>query len=191
SVVHADGVRVEDIGVIDGKIVQIAPEIAGDWRESIDASGLHVFPGLIDSHVHFNEPGRTDWEGFATGSSALAAGGGTCFFDMPLNSSPPVLDGASFDLKRAAGEKSSITDFALWGGLTPGNLDRMEELAERGVDGFKAFMSGSGIDDFTRADDLTLYRGMKTARSLGLTVAVHAESEEITAGLTAEIRSRG
>ena len=71
-------------------------------RETIDATGVHIFPGVIDSHVHFNEPGRADWEGFATGSSALAAGGGTCFFDMPLNSSPPVLDGESFDRKREA-----------------------------------------------------------------------------------------
>src|SRR3954468_2190369 len=119
NVVHADRVAAETIAVTDGHIVEIAPEIAGDARETIDAKGLHLFPGLIDSHVHFNEPGRTDWEGFETGSSALAAGGGTCFFDMPLNSSPPVLDGESFDLKRAAAEKSSLTDFALWGGLTP------------------------------------------------------------------------
>ena len=191
SVVHTDGVRTDDIAVADGKIVAIAPEIPGDARETIDATGLHIFPGLIDSHVHFNEPGRTDWEGFATGSSALAAGGGTCFFDMPLNSSPPVLDGESFDLKRAAAEKSSVTDFALWGGLTPGNVDRMEQLAERGVVGFKAFMSNSGIDDFARADDLTLYRGMKKAKQLGLPVAVHAESETITSMLTDELRSKG
>src|SRR3954470_10457813 len=104
TVVRSAGVANVSVAVVDGKIVEIAPEMAGDARETIDATGLHVFPGLIDSHVHFNEPGRTDWEGFATGSSALAAGGGTCFFDMPLNSSPPVLDAESFDLKRAAAE---------------------------------------------------------------------------------------
>jgi allantoinase len=191
TVVHSDRVARADIAIAGGTIVEIAPEIAGDARETIDASGLQIFPGLIDSHVHFNEPGRAEWEGFATGSSALAAGGGTCFFDMPLNSSPPVLDGASFDLKRAAAEKSSVTDFALWGGLTPQNLDSMEELAERGVVGFKAFMSSSGIDDFPRADDLTLYRGMRKAKQLGLPVAVHAESEAITAALTQELRSAG
>jgi allantoinase len=191
QVVHTDGVREESIAIADGKIVEIAPEIGGDATETIDATGMHIFPGMIDSHVHFNEPGRGDWEGIATGSSALAAGGGTLFFDMPLNSSPPVLDGDAFDLKRAAAEKSSVTDFALWGGLTPASLDHMEQLAERGVVGFKAFMCGSGIDDFARADDLTLYRGMKKAKQLGLPVAVHAESEEICAKLTAEIRSRG
>src|SRR2546423_4288162 len=112
-----DRVEVADIAIADEKIVEIAPEISGDARETIDATGLHVFPGVIDPHVHFNEPGRTDWEGFATGSAALAAGGGTCFFDMPLNSSPPVLDGPTFDAKRAAAEQNSLIDFALWGGL--------------------------------------------------------------------------
>src|SRR4051794_13684369 len=130
TVVRSDGVpladtAVADIAVAEGKIIEIAPQITGDAREIIDATGLHIFPGLIDSHVHFNEPGRTEWEGFATGSSALAAGGGTCFFDMPLNSSPPTLDGASFDLKLAAAQANSRTDFALWGGLTPTNLDRL------------------------------------------------------------------
>src|SRR4051812_6301418 len=191
NVVTPDGVRAVDVAIAGGEIVEIALAIGGGAKEEIDATGCHVLPGLIDAHVHFNEPGRTEWEGFATGSSALAAGGGTCFFDMPLNASPPTLDGASFDAKREAAERSSRTDFALWGGLTPDNLDKMEELAERGVIGFKAFMSGSGIDDFGRADDLTLYRGMKMAARLGLPVAVHAESEEITARLGAEIRARG
>src|SRR4051812_33761927 len=186
NVVTPDGVKRLDVAVEGGMIVELAPELSGSARETIDARGLHVFPGLIDPHVHFNEPGRTDWEGFETGSSALAAGGGTCFFDMPLNSSPPTLDGASFDLKRAAAEANSWTDFALWGGLTPGNLNCMQELAERGVVGFKAFMSNSGIEDFARADDLTLYRGMRKAKQLGLPVAVHAESEEITSALTRE-----
>jgi allantoinase len=173
------GVTLADIAIADGKIVEIARSVSGSARERIDASSLVVFPGLIDSHVHFNEPGRTDWEGIATGSSALAAGGGTCFFDMPLNSSPPVLDGPSFDLKRAAAEASSVTDFGLWGGLTPINLDRMEELAERGVVGFKAFMCPSGIDDFPYADELTLEAGMRIAARLGLPVAVHAEAPRV------------
>jgi allantoinase len=191
EVVTPDGVHRLDVAVEDGSIVELAAGLRGAAREEIDAAGLHVFPGLVDPHVHFNEPGRTEWEGFATGSAALAAGGGTCFFDMPLNSSPPTLDGPSFDLKRAAAEANSRTDFALWGGLTPGNLDRMEELAERGVVGFKAFMSSSGMDDFPRADDLTLLRGMRIAARLGLPVAVHAESEELTARLTAEARAGG
>jgi allantoinase len=186
DVVTPDGVRAEtDVAVEDETIVEIAPGLSGAARETIGAAGLHVFPGVIDPHVHFNEPGRTDWEGFETGSSALAAGGGSCFFDMPLNSSPPTLDGESFDLKLAAAKANSRTDFALWGGLTPNNLDKMGELAERGVVGFKAFMSNSGIEDFIAADDCTLYRGMEVAAKLGLIVAVHAENDSITGGLAA------
>jgi allantoinase len=131
--------------------------------------------------VHFNEPGRTNWEGLATGSAALAAGGYTAFFDMPLNSSPPVVDGAAFDAKLAAAKRSSCVDFGLWGGLVPGRLDRLEELAERGVIGLKAFMSDSGIEEFARVDDVTLFEGMAIAARLGLIVAVHAENDALTA----------
>lgn len=183
-----DGERVMDVAVSNGRIAELAPEISGAAREEIDARTLHVFPGLIDPHVHFNEPGRTEWEGFATGSAALAAGGGTCFIEMPLNASPPTLDGPSFDLKRAAAETHSLTDFALWGGLTPNNLDRLEELAQRGVVGFKAFMCDSGIADFPFADESTLFRGMQTAARLNLPVAVHAESQEMTSRLSAATR---
>lgn len=191
QVVTPEGVSALDVAVENGTIVEMAAGLRGAAKEVVDASRLHVFPGLIDAHVHFNEPGRTDWEGFDTGSAALAAGGGTCFFDMPLNAHPPTLDRESFDLKLAAARASSRTDFALWGGLTPGNLDKLEELADRGVVGFKAFMSNSGIDDFGRADDLTLYRGMQIAAKRGLPVAVHAESEELTGRLSAEAAAAG
>src|SRR4051794_18736742 len=191
EVVTPAGVRRLDLAGGGGTIVELGPGLRGSGRSEIDAAGMHVFPGLIDAHVHFNEPGRTDWEGFDTGSAALAAGGGTCFFDMPLNSSPPTLDGPSFDLKRAAAEANSRTDFALWGGLTPGNLDRMEELAERGVVGFKAFMSNSGIDDFPSADVDTLRRGMFTAARLRLPVAVHAEDDAMTVRLASEAAAAG
>ncbi|MCS7034173.1 MAG: allantoinase AllB [Phycisphaerae bacterium] len=183
TVVREQETAPADIAIIGQSIVDIAPDLPGNTRQEIDARGLHVFPGAIDPHVHFNEPGRTDWEGFATGSSAAAGGGVSCVFDMPLNSSPPTLDGPSFDAKRQAAEASSYVDFALWGGLTPGNLDKLEELANRGVVGLKAFLCDSGIDDFPRADDWTLFRGMMIARQLGLIVAVHAENHEITAGL--------
>jgi len=179
-VVTADGVRIGDVGITAGLITALAENVSGSARAEIDATGLHVFPGVIDSHVHFNEPGRTDWEGIQTGSRALAAGGGTLFFDMPLNAHPPTLDAASFDLKHRAAEASSLTDFALWGGLVPENLDHLEALAERGVIGFKAFMSNTGIADFARADAATLRAGMKIAAKLGRLVAVHAESESLT-----------
>ncbi len=164
---------VADVAVEGEKIAAIGPDLKG--REELDARGLHLFPGVIDAHVHFNEPGRTEWEGWATGSRALAAGGGTACVEMPLNAHPPTLDGAAFDAKVEAAEASSVVDFALWGGLTPDNLDHLEELAERGVVGFKAFMCDSGIEDFRAADDDTLHAGMAKAAALGLPVAVHAE----------------
>jgi allantoinase len=141
----------------------------------IDATGCLLLPGAIDAHVHFNEPGRTEWEGFATGSRACAAGGTTTFFDMPLNAHPPTCDRASFDLKRAAAERASHVDFALWGGLVPGDPGRIEELHRAGAVGLKAFMCESGIDDFAKADLPTLRAGMERAAELEMLVAVHAE----------------
>src|SRR5215471_10364524 len=172
-IVHLDQ---RDLFIEDGRFASAAsgPEI--------DARGLTLLPGLIDVHVHFNEPGRTDWEGAATGSRALAAGGGTLFFDMPLNSSPCTVGAREFREKRAALEHSSVTDFALWGGIVPGNRGAMAELAECGVIGFKAFMADSGLPEFPRADDLTLYEGMQEAAKLGLPVAVHAENNELVSG---------
>src|SRR5215471_7033028 len=148
TVVTHQEVRRADIAVLDGKIVALGAGLPHSADRTIDAAGMHVFPGLIDSHVHFNEPGRAHWEGIETGSRALAAGGGTLFFDMPLNSHPPTIDRESFDRKLAAARATALVDFALWGGLVPGNLDKLEELADRGVVGFKAFMANSGIDDF-------------------------------------------
>jgi allantoinase len=162
-----------DVAIEGEAIAAIGEDLSG--REEVDARGLHLLPGALDAHVHFNEPGRTDWEGWATGSRALLAGGATACVEMPLNAHPPTLDGPAFDAKVEAASASSVVDFALWGGLTPLNLDRLEELAERGVVGFKAFMCDSGIEDFPAADDGTLHAGMAKAAELGLPVAVHAE----------------
>lgn len=189
-IVTPEGVTEADIAIEDGRFCEIGRELPG-CPDEIDARGLTVFPGLIDVHLHFNEPGRTEWEGISTGSRSLAAGGGTLFFDMPLNSSPCTLHGESFDLKRRAMEQLSITDFGLWGGLVPGNLKELDELAGRGVIGFKAFLSDSGLPEFPRADDLTLYEGMRVAARHDLPVAVHAESEELTKGLSTRIRQAG
>src|SRR5688572_23996270 len=153
TLVSSTEIRKADLGISNGLIAELSAGLTGSARQEIDASGLHIFPGLIDSHVHFNEPGRTDWEGFVTGSQALAAGGGTMFFDMPLNAHPPTIDAASFDQKLAAANSTAMVDFALWGGLVPNNLDQLEALANRGVIGFKAFMANSGIDDFPCVDD--------------------------------------
>jgi allantoinase len=191
TVVSATEVRPLDIGIADGRIVALEPNLETPSREVLDAGGLHIFPGVIDAHVHFNEPGRADWEGFVTGSRALAAGGGTLFFDMPLNAHPPTLDADSFEQKRTAARAGSLTDFALWGGLVPGNLDKLDELADQGVVGFKAFMCDSGIDDFPSVDDCALREGMKRAARLRRIVAVHAESDALTRERTERCRREG
>jgi allantoinase len=167
-----------DVVIADGVIADVAPggELGDDAREVIDASGLHVLPGLIDAHVHFNDPGRSEWEGFASGTRALAAGGFTCAVDMPLNCHPPTVHAAAFEAKLTAARGHAQVDFAFWGGLVPGSVERMDELAACGVVGFKAFMTESGNDDFAACDDLTLYDGMRSAARLGLPVAVHAEN---------------
>ena len=101
--------RDNDIGISEGKIVALAQNLAGSAKSEIDARDLAIFPGVIDAHVHFNEPGRTDWEGFATGSRAAAAGGTTTVFEMPLNAHPPTTNRESFDLKRAAASLTSLS----------------------------------------------------------------------------------
>lgn len=173
-VVTARGVEKTDIAIAGDRITAIGLNLAADGEE-IDASGLHVFPGGIDSHVHFNEPGRTEWEDIAHGSAALAAGGYTSFIDMPLNNLPVTTDVPAFDLKLEAMKRSSKVDFGLWGGLVPGNLDQLEPLAQRGVMGFKAFMCPSGIDEFPPGDLTTLREGMKRIAALGSILLVHAE----------------
>ncbi len=191
AVVLDDAVVAADVAVADGVVAAIGPQLEGGGREELDAAGCHVLPGAIDPHVHFDEPGRAHWEGFASGSAALAAGGATAYVDMPLNNQPSTIDGESFDVKLEAGERDSLLDFGLWGGLVPGNVDRLEELADRGVAGFKAFTCHSGVDDFPGVDDLTLYEGMARCAELGLPLLLHAENAGIVGGLAARARAEG
>ena len=191
TVVTESEVRQMDIGVVNGKIATLGSQLSRSATAEVGANGLHIFPGVIDAHVHFNEPGRAEWEGMETGSRALAAGGGTLFFDMPLNSHPPTIDAAGFDLKLAAAQKSSLTDFAFWGGLVPQNSGQLEELAARGVVGYKSFMCDSGIDDFPLVNNAALREGMKCAAQWKLPVAVHAESESLTKKLAREKMASG
>ena len=109
---------------------------------------------------------------------------------MPLNSDPPLLTAKDFYAKKEISEQLAYTDFAFWGGLTPDNLEHLDQLAELGVIGFKAFMSNSGIKEFRAVDDLSLYKGMQTAAKLNLPVAVHAESEAITSALIKQAREQ-
>jgi allantoinase len=191
TLVTAERLALADVAVADGRVVRTGSELEGEAKEVVDASGLYLFPGFIDAHVHFNEPGREHWEGLSSGSRSLAAGGGTTFFEMPLNAFPPTLDREGFARKRACAEAKSVLDFALWGGLTPINLDKMEELADAGAIGFKAFMSRSGTPDFPHSDATVLKQGMKTALACGLPVAVHAEDDLMTFTLAEERRNQG
>src|SRR5205807_498688 len=178
TIVNARGVERADIAIAGGQITAVGLNLDEDGEE-LDASGLHVFPGGIDSHVHFNEPGRTDWEDIAHGSAALAAGGYTAFIDMPLNNLPVTTTVDAFELKLAAMQRSAKVDFGLWGGLVPDNLDQLECLVERGAMGFKAFMCPSGIDEFPACDERTLREGMKRIADLGSILLVHAEDPSL------------
>ncbi|MCZ8521727.1 MULTISPECIES: allantoinase [Paenibacillus] len=195
QVVLADGVRRADIGVKNGRIAVIADSLENAEAASrLEAAGRVVLPGMIDAHVHLNEPGLGAWEGFATGSAALAAGGCTAYIDMPLNGVPPTVSLEALHAKLTAAEGRSYTDYALWGGLVPGSLPRLRELQEAGCIGFKAFMSepgGEGEEVFARADDLTLLEGMREIAALGGVLALHAESENIVSVLAARAIGEG
>ena len=193
KIVTVDSIVSGDIAVKEGKIVEVSNDkaIEGTAVKEINAEGLHILPGLIDSHVHFNEPGRTEWEGLETGSRSLAAGGATSFFDMPLNSTPPTINKANLDLKKERAEEKSIVNPYYWGGLVPENIADLKDLHENGVIGFKAFMSPSGIADFNNVDDESIFKGMKEIASLGSLLAVHAESTVICDQLAAEKQEQG
>ncbi len=191
TVVRPDGASKLDLGIKDGEITALANTVFGSTDADLDATDFHLLPGLIDPDVHFNEPGRTHWEGFDAGSRALAAGGYTGFFDMPLYATPPVLDKSGFLAKWNFAKASSLLDFGLWGGLTPDSLDNLQELSECGVIGFKAYMCSSGIIEFATADDGTLYEGMRRAFDLEQIVAVHAENDSMTGRLARRAVAEG
>jgi allantoinase len=190
TLVLEDRIVAVDVAVRDGQIAGIGPELPGGEVE-LDATGLHVFPGSIDPHVHFDEPGRTDWEGVDSGSRSLAAGGFSCYVDMPLNNVPVTVDGRSFDVKLKAIRERSHVDFALWGGLVQGNVEQLDGQHERGAAGFKAFMCYSAIDEFPQVDDITLYEGMQRIAELGSILLLHAENASIVSALGARARELG
>jgi len=178
-----------DIAVTDGVVTAIGTHVE-DGGATIDARGLVILPGLVDAHVHFNEPGRADWEGWDAGTRGAAAGGVTTVLEMPLNAHPPTITAQAFDAKRRVASEKARVDFGLWGGLVNDNLAELEGLAARGVVAFKAFMSESGVDDFRRVPDGVLAAGLKAAARLGVVVGVHAESHEMVERLGSEMRGR-
>jgi allantoinase len=169
-----------DVVVSRGTIVDVAePGAGGVARRTIDATGLAVLPGAIDAHVHFDAPGRDEWEGWATGSLAAVAGGVTTVVDMPIDSDPPTTDADAVLAKRAVAEKSSLVDFALWGGLVPQNVHALGGLLDAGVVGLKAFLCDSGWPEFPACDLDSLARGMAAAARAGVPVAVHCEEPSL------------
>lgn len=190
TVVLPTGQRPADIAILDGTITALGSEVR-DGDETIDARNLVVLPGVIDAHVHFNEPGRAAWEGWEAGTRGAAAGGVTTVLEMPLNAHPPTTTPAAFDEKLQIASQKALVDFGLWGGLVPDNLDNLQILHQRGVIGFKAFMSHSGIDDFQRVPDGILAIGLKTTARLNAIVGVHAESHETVERLSTGERGSG
>lgn len=134
-----------------------------------------VMPGLVDSHVHINEPGRTEWEGFATATKAAAAGGITTLVDMPLNSIPPTTTVAGFKAKLEAAREQCYVDVGFWGGVVPGNTSELEPLFAAGVVGFKCFLIHSGVDEFPNVTERDLREAMPELARLGTVLIVHAE----------------
>lgn len=197
KIVLSNEVRDGAIGIKDGKIACIAADIddeVGD--EVIDAKGQYVMPGMIDTHFHGSDPGglRSDWEGFISGSKALAAGGTTTFVDMPLNTLPATTNKETFELKKETAIGKNYVDYAFFGGLTPDNLGDLEALDECGAVAYKCFMStcGSDIkDDFKNVDDYDLYMGMKKLAELDQMLCIHAENSTITDRMAEEARKEG
>jgi allantoinase len=144
----------------------------------LDLGGAAILPGVIDPHVHLNEPGRTDWEGFDTGTRAALAGGITTLVDMPLNSAPVTTSVENLRLKQAATLGQLHTNMGFWGGIVPGNAAEVGPLIAAGVLGFKAFLTHSGIDDFPNASEADLRRVMPLLARHGLPLLVHCELSE-------------
>ena len=175
-VVTPSGMRAAAILIRDGVIVAVAEPDQIAWFVRVEDFGdLVILPGLVDTHVHINDPGRADWEGFATATAAAAAGGITTLVDMPLNSSPVTTTPEALLAKRDAARGKLRVDCGFFGGLVPGNADQIEALAEAGVVGFKAFLSHSGIDDFPNVGEADLRLAMPILARLGLPLLAHAE----------------
>jgi allantoinase len=175
-VVLPDGVRPAAVQVRDGRIVDVSARterVAG--ARELDAGDLVVMPGVVDTHVHVNEPGRAEWEGFAHATRAAAAGGVTTVVDMPLNSVPPTTTIAGWNAKRRAAAGQCHVDVGLWGGIVPGNLDDIEPLASAGALGFKCFLSPSGVAEFAHVGEDDLRAALPILARLGLPLLAHAE----------------
>ncbi len=194
TVILENEARVVDIAVKGGKIAAIGQDL-GDAKEVMDASGLVVSPGMVDAHTHISEPGRSHWEGYETGTRAAAKGGITTMIEMPLNQLPATVDRASIELKFDAAKGKLTIDAAQLGGLVSYNIDRLHELDEVGVVGFKCFVAtcgDRGIDnDFRDVNDWQFFKGAQKLGELGQPVLVHCENALICDALGEEAKREG
>ena len=176
-VVTGGAVRPARVGVIGGRIAAVAPwadDLPADRTVVLDDDAV-LLPGLVDTHVHVNEPGRTEWEGFATATAAAAAGGITTILDMPLNSLPPTLDPAALAVKRAAAAGRVHVDIGLWGGAVPGNLGGLTALLDAGTYGVKCFLLDSGVPEFPPLDPDQLRAALAELSSVDGLLIAHCE----------------
>jgi allantoinase len=175
-VVTPDGERAASVHIRGGKIARVAAwddVPAGAALDDYD--GLAVLPGIVDTHVHLNEPGRTEWEGFATATAAAAVGGTTTLVDMPLNSIPPTTTREALAQKRAAARGQCAVDVGFWGGVVPGNLGELAGMVADGIRGFKCFLVDSGVEEFGWVGERELLPAMGELANLGVPLLVHAE----------------
>jgi allantoinase len=176
-VVLPEGQRAAALHIENGVIERIAEYDSDDptGAKLFNAGHDVVSPGLVDTHVHINEPGRTDWEGFDTATRAAAAGGVTTLVDMPLNSVPPTTSVAALRAKRDAAQSQCHIDVAFWGGVVPGNAGELDRLVDAGVRGFKCFLVPSGVDEFPAVDEADLRIALPILARRGVPLLVHAE----------------
>ena len=191
-VVTPEGER-DAVVVLDGERIAAvkAPGDVGNHVVVEDLGNIALLPGLVDAHTHINEPGRTEWEGFATATRAAAAGGFTTVVDMPLNCLPETTDVAALALKREAAQGQCMIDYALWGGCVDGNQAELEPLALAGVPGFKSFLIYPGCDGFTAIDRENLELALPHIARTGLPLLVHAELEGPINSAYAELERSG
>jgi allantoinase len=176
-VATVEGVRPAALHVREGRIASIADfdEAPHGFRVIEAGEDSIVMPGLVDTHVHVNEPGRTEWEGFETATRAAAAGGVTTIVEMPLNSIPPTTSLESFRVKLASAQGKCRVDVGFWGGVVPGNTAEIEPMFAAGVVGFKCFLVHSGVDEFPNVTEQDLRAAMPELERLGAVLIVHAE----------------